>query len=672
MPLLQAIQPLQCSSFPPRCPQSSSSSSAQECLVPQTKTCLAQIAKSAAIAVADQQLDQIPEKDTFSWNSLIRGHLADAAPSQAILVYTQMLLRGVPADKHTLPRVVTACRLADAFFTGRQLHGHALKLGLASHEYVVTALMSMYGQFDGAEAASKIFDASSKKSLVSWTLMARLYAEQEKPRLALLLFYEMVAAGIPFDSVALVTALGACGTLRSVCDARKIHELAKGRWLEFDVLAANALLKAYFECAAVEDARRLFHQLPARDMITWTTVIGGYVQNGGFNEGLKLFRAMCVEGRKPDNFAVSAVLPACARMSACKHGKEIHGYMIRHDIGANSAAVHNALMDMYVKAGRLDSASKIFARMLDKDSISWTVMILGHSLHGQGEAGVELFREMERGPHGLQPDETAYHAVVHACSTARMVKEGRVYFGRIKEPRVEHLALFVSLLARAGLLDEARGFVDQCWAGQHPQVQRALLDGCRIHQDVNLGKRVAERLVELEPLNAENYVMLSNIYAVNAKWSMVEGLRETIRDMGLRTRTACSWIEVGGKVHAFGVGDVAHPRSERIRWELQGLMKRVEEEGAPTDGGDFSLHDVDEERDCIPSGHSEMLAVAFGLISTSEKNAVVRVTKNLRLCRSCHASAKQISRLVGREIVVKDPDRFHHFRDGVCSCKDFW
>lgn len=615
-------------------------------------------------------LDRIPQKDIFSWNTLIRARLADRKPSEAILIYCQMLLRGVHADNHTFPHVLNAARLAGAFFSGRQVHGHVLKLGLGSDDFVVTALMSMYGDLDDPRSAQKILDGSSRRNPVSWTLLMGMYSKQGKLSLALKVFYEMTAAGVPFDSVVLITALGASGRLRSLLDGKKIHDLARKNGLELHPVVANALAKMYFDCGVPGDARALFDRMPAKDMISWTTAITGAVHAGAFNEGLKLFRELCSQGRKPDHFTVSAVLPACARMSASRHGREIHGYTIRQGVGASLPAVQNALMDMYVKSGRLESALKIFSQKAEKDVVSWTVMIMGYSLHGRGEAGVELFREMERSPAGAVPDASAYHAVLHACHAACMVEQGKFFFGRIRNPGVDHVALLAGLLARAGQFEAARAFVEKRRMQEHPEVLRAVLDGCRIHRNLPTGKRTAEKLAELEPLNAENYVLLSNIHAAAGRWGSVEGLRRTIRDMGLRTKQACSWIEVGAKVHVFRVGDVSHPRSVRIRWELNRLMEKMEEEGLSPDA-DFSLHDVDEERESIPAGHSELLAIALGLISTPA-GAVIRVTKNLRLCRSCHASAKHISRLTGREILLKDPLRFHHFRDGECSCRDIW
>lgn len=581
-----------------------------------------------------------------------------------------MLLRGVPPDNHTLPRVLTASRCSGNLNFGKQVHAHVFKFGFSNNLYVITALIDFYGRLESVDSAEWVFDKSVNNGFnsVSWTMLARLHLMQNKPDLAVELFHRMVKLGAEVDHVALATAIRACGLLKSIQEGTKAHEVARKCGLEFDVLVSNSLLKMYIDCGSTKDARAIFFKMPAKDVISWTEMIGACVKNGEFNDGLKLLRLMVKDGIKPDSLSFSSTLPACARMAAHKLGKAIHGYLLRHGIEFN-IMVQNAIMDMYVKSGYVQYASNLFMGMKERDVISWTVMIFGYSLHGQGEVGLNLFREMEKDL-SSEIDQFTYVAVLHACNTACLVEEGWFYFNRIKAPKVTHCALMVAILVRAGLFDEARTFIKESQIEMYPEVLRALLDGCRIHKEVKIGKRVIEQLCELEPLNAENYVVLSNWYANCAKWDMVDKVRETIGDMGLKPRKAYSWVEFRNKIHLFGTGDVSHPRSEGIRLELQRLMKKLEDEGHRPNP-DFSLHDVDEERESIQIGHSEMLALSFVLIST-QAGATVRITKNLRMCHSCHDFSKLVSKTVGREIIIKDQSCFHHFKGGHCSCGDFW
>ncbi|XP_022721315.1 pentatricopeptide repeat-containing protein At3g12770-like [Durio zibethinus] len=618
--------------------------------------------------LAHQMVDEIPLTKTFAWNQLIQAHLSNEHPQQALSVYHGMMLRGVRPDKHTLPRVLTASRHCFNLAFGKQVHAHAFKLGFSSDLYVITALIEMYGRLHGVETAKSVLDNAATSNSVACTLLAKLYLMENKPHSAIEIFNRMFRLKADIDPVGLATAIGTCSLLKSLQQARNMHQIARECGLEFHQLVSNSLLKMYIDCDSMEEARSVFDAMPSRDVISWTEMIRGHVKKGGYNEALKLFRRMTVAGIKPDSLTISSILPACARVPAHKQGKELHAYLLRNEIDVN-LTIQNAYMDMYVKSGFIELASNVFKSMMKRDIVSWTIMILGYSLHGQGGRGLDLFFEMEKDS-SLEIDEFTYAAVLHACVTACRVDEGMFYFNCIQAPTVTHCVLMVALLARAGLFDEARTFIKKHQIENNAEVLRALLDGCRIHHQVKMGKRIVEQLCDLDPLNAENYVLLSNWYAECAKWDMVDKLKMTIKDMGLKPKRAYSWIEFRNKVHVFGTGDVSHPRSEIIHWELQNLMKKMEDEGHRPSSV-FSLHDVDEERECILIGHSEMLAISFGLISTKGR-VPIRVTKNLRVCRSCHDFAKVISKIVEREIIIKDPNYFHHFKDGHCSCGDLW
>ncbi|PIA59269.1 hypothetical protein AQUCO_00400276v1 [Aquilegia coerulea] len=607
---------------------------------------------------------QMRSKDVNSWTALVNWYANNGEHKQALKLFRLI------NSEDTKPDSVSVSGILPDWKIQNQIHGQAFKLGFFRERYLVTALMALYGHYDGAEVAKRVFEqCSTKQNSVSWTMLMKLFTNQDKPTLAIEVFKEMVDKEVCVDAVALATVLGACGALKSLREGKRVHDIAKKLGLDLDILVANSLLKMYMDCGSITGARMVFDQMRSKDVISWTALVNWYAKIGEFNEALKLFRLMNLEGTKPDSVSVSGILPGCARISSGKNGKEIHAYTIRNGLDVN-LAVQNALVDMYMKSGFLESASKLFVRMKERDTISLTVMVLGYSLHGQGEVGVEWFHKLKKYMH-TEIDDKMYDAVLRACNTARMVNEGKSIFKCIKEPKVEHCALMVSLLARAGLFGEAKTFIEERQFEWNAEVLQALLDGCRIYQEKKIAKRIVERLTELEPLNPDNYVLLSNFYAESAQWGIVQSFREMIRDMGLVPKRAYSWIEVRNKVHVFEAGDVSHPRSEMLYHELEILMKKIKEEEGYIPDTDFSLHDVDAERECIPIGHSEMLAISFGLIST-QPHTTIRVTKNLRVCRSCHSLAKIISKTVEREIILKVPGCFHHFKDGLCSCGDFY
>lgn len=132
-----------------------------------------------------------------------------------------------------------------------------------------------------------------------------------------------------------------------------------------------------------------------------------------------------------------------------------------------------------------------------------------------------------------------------------------------------------------------------------------------------------------------------------------------------------SWIEVKKKTYSFLAGDVSHPMSDEIYSKLAELSTRLKDAGYQPDTN-YVLQDVDEEhKETILSQHSERLAIAFGLITTTA-GTPLQIVKNLRVCGDCHTVIKLISMIEERYIVVRDSNRFHHFKKGLCSCGDYW
>ncbi|KAL8139863.1 hypothetical protein V2J09_005884 [Rumex salicifolius] len=499
-----------------------------------TQTRRLRVLKSEQMALTRQLFDEMPSTDAFAWNSLIRSNLGSGNLHHVVSIYQEMLSRGVRPDKHTLPRLLAASRRLKSLYFGKQLHGHAVKFGLSSEEYVITALMELYDHLDCLSAVKSLLDNPvAQSSCVPWTLLIRMHMRNENPRMAIDVFYQMVGLRVTVDSLAGMAAIGACSMLRSLQEGRKIHDIAQVSGLDSDVLVSNSLLKMYLDCGSVEDARKVFNRMVAKDVISWTEMIRGYVKNGGFNEGLKLFKNMLLEGIRPDNHSISSILPSCARMTAHKQGRQIHGFLIRNNFDLN-LTLKNALMDMYVKSGFPEYASKILTQMAFKDAVSWTIIIHGYSLHGQGARGVELFREVQ--------------------------ETGQLTWLR-KEPEVRHCALMVSLLARAGLFDEAKEFIKEKHIENNREVLRALLNGCKVHKETQMAKEVTEQRA------------LSN------------------QNMGLGPKKAYSWIEFHNKVHVFGTEDVSHPRSDMIYEELQGLVKKSEEMKRLISQEDFGFHE---------------------------------------------------------------------------------
>ncbi|CAN1124058.1 Pentatricopeptide repeat-containing protein At1g08070, chloroplastic [Linum perenne] len=433
----------------------------------------------------------------------------------------------------------------------------------------------------------------------------------------------------------------------------------------------------YSKCGVMRVAGKVFDRMPLRDLTSWNSMISGYVKNGMAGKALDTFRSMREGGISGDATTLLGVLSSCAELLMLKQGKEVHGYVVRNGYGIYSTyLVGTSLIDMYAKCGSLACSRHVFDEMNHyKNLVSWSAMISGYSIHGRAQEAIELFNQMTDET-SIQPDEGVLTSVLSACSHGGLVKEGREIFNRMPKdynitPQLAHYSCFIDLLSRSGCLKEAHEVIQAMKIDPSSDIWAALLNGCRLHNNLELAEISAEKVLSLNPNNVSSYVSLSNVYASEKRWDDVERIRSLVRSKGLTKPPGCSFVEIDKRVHRFLVGDKSHEQTEEIHGKLSELRKLVKEAGYKADTSSV-LYNVDEgAKEEMLWDHSERLAIAFALLNTGP-GTVVRITKNLRVCRDCHVVTKLISKVTGREIVMRDIRRFHHFKDGLCSCGDYW
>lgn len=403
-------------------------------------------------------------------------------------------------------------------------------------------------------------------------------------------------------------------------------------------------------------------------------MISGYEQNGLPNEAIALFREMCELGVRPDSASFVCVLSACSQLGSLDLGCWVHDCVVSSGVHVN-VVLATSLINMFSRCGDVSRARAVFDSMNEGNVIAWTAMISGYGMHGHGVQAMELFHDMKA--RGLAPNRVTFVAVLSACAHAGLVHEGRQVFASMGHeygvvPGVEHHVCMVDMLGRAGLLSEAYQFIKELSPDELvPAVWTAMLGACKMHKNFDLGVEAAEHLISLEPENPGHYVLLSNMYALSGRMDRVESVRNVMIQRGLKKQVGYSIIDVNNKTYLFSMGDKSHPETNEIYQYLDELIWRCKEAGyAPVP--ESAMHELEEEeREYALRYHSEKLAVAFGLMKTSH-GVTLRIVKNLRICEDCHAAIKLISAVTNREIVIRDKLRFHHFREGSCSCLDYW
>eukprot|EP01018_Ginkgo_biloba_P030253 Gb_36839 [translate_table: standard] len=630
-------------------------------------------AKCGTAEIAHQVFDKIPIRNTVSWNVMIAGYAHNEKANEALKLFREMPVAGVKPNLVTILSVLPIFGQLAALSQGKEIHNYVIRNGLELNIKVGTALLDMYAKCASVDLASYVFNRISQRNLVSWNAMIAACAQNTHVDEVFRLFSQMQLEGMKPDSFTIVSLLWSCAHLAFLQKGKEIHTYIIRSRLELDVFVGNALTDMYAKCGSIEVAYRVFDSMSIKDVISWNVIIVGYSQNGLLNDALKLFRRMQLEGVKPSPVTIASVLSACSQLAHMQHGKETHDYLIRSGFESN-VLVENTLVTMYARCGCIVYARQVFNKISEKNLVSWNSIISGYGMHGLADDVLALFNHMQLA--GMKPDHITFIAVLSACSHAGLVDKGWEYFNSMSQdygvtPTVEHYTCIVDLLGRAGHLDQAKDFIRKMPLKPDAHVWGSLLAACRIHCNIELGEYVAQHLLELEPENSGYFVLLSNIYAAAGRWNDVAKMRATMKDRGLKKSPGCSWIEVNRRVHAFLVGDRSHPQSEKIYAMLESLTGQMREAGYSPDTN-FVLHDVEEEeKESILGSHSEKLAIAFGLLNT-HPGTLLRITKNLRVCGDCHSAAKFISRIVGREIILRDAYRFHHFKDGYCSCGDYW
>ncbi|KAJ6291524.1 hypothetical protein OIU76_023576 [Salix suchowensis] len=437
-----------------------------------------------------------------------------------------------------------------------------------------------------------------------------------------------------------------------------------------DLVELNMIIDKLLRMENYRVAKMVFNKMPSRDVVTWNTMIGGYVRKARFEEALRLFRFMIKSNVEPDKFTFASVMNGCAKLGALKHAQWVHELLIEKRIELNFI-LSSALIDMYSKCSKIQTAKEIFDGVQRNNVCIWNAMISGLAVHGLALDAIKVFTKME--VENVLPDSITFLGILTACSHCGLVKEGRKYFELMRsrysvQPHIEHYGAMVDLLGRAGLLEEAFSMIKSMPMEPDFVIWRALLGACRTYKQPKLGEAA---MANISRLRSGDYVLLSNIYCSQKRWDTAQGVWEMMKKKGVRKVRGKSCFEWAGVLHPFKAGDRSHPETEEIYKMLEGLIQRTKLAGyVPTT--DLVTMDVsEEEKEGNLYHHSEKLALAYGILKTTS-GSEVRISKNLRICYDCHNWIKMVSRLLSRVIIVRDRIRFHQFENGLCSCGDYW
>ncbi|KAM0859304.1 hypothetical protein ACQ4PT_047245 [Festuca glaucescens] len=634
-------------------------------------------AKCGAIEKASRVFQLLSARDRVSWNTIISVLDQNGYCEGAMMNYCTMRQGCISPSNFAAISGLSSCSSLGLLAAGQQVHCDAVKWGLDLDTSVSNALVKMYGECGARPECWEVFNSMAEHDVVSWNSIMGVMANSQAPIAeSVEVFSNMMRNGLAPNKVTFVNLLAALSPLSVLELGKQVHAVVLKHGAIEDNAVDNALMSCYAKSGDMDSCEQLFSEISGRrDAVSWNSMISGYIYNGHLQEAMDCVWLMMHSDQMMDCCTFSIVLNACASVAALERGMEMHAFGIRSQLESD-VVVESALVDMYSKCGRIDYASKVFNSMSQKNEFSWNSMISGYARHGLGRKALDIFEEMQQS--GANTDHVTFISVLSACSHAGLVDKGLDYFEMMEDhgivPQIEHYSCVIDLLGRAGKLTKIREYIKRMPMKPNALIWRTVLVACRQSKDrdkIDLGREASRMLLELEPQNPVNYVLASNIYAATGRWEDTAKARAAIGGAAVKKEAGRSWVTLGDGVHTFIAGDRSHPNTKEIYEKLSVLVQKIRNAGyVPMT--EFALYDLEEEnKEELLSYHSEKLAVAF-VLTRSSSGVPIRIMKNLRVCGDCHTAFRYISQIIGRQIILRDSIRFHHFEDGKCSCGDYW
>ncbi|OAY79555.1 Pentatricopeptide repeat-containing protein [Ananas comosus] len=519
---------------------------------------------------------QVPSPNTLLYNTLIRACAhGSRSRSLAFDAFFDMRRSEVFPDNFTYPFLLKACLGPSALSQVEMVHAHVVKLGFLCDIFVPNALIDAYSKNGGLGlvAAKKMFDGMPERDIVSWNTVIAGLVRAGDVKEAHRMFDRMPER----DTVSWNTLLDGHAKSGEMDEAFELFENMPER----NVVSWSSVVSGYCKKGDMEMARLLFDKMPSKNLVSWTIMISGYAEKGLATEALSLFDQMVNSGLEPDVATIVSILAACAESGLLALGKRINSYVGRNKL-RHTTHVCNALIDMYAKCGCLDIACDLFEGMVERDLVSWNSMLQGFAMHGHGEKALDIFFRMKR--EGIRPDGVTFLGVLCACTHVGFIEEARKYFASMERdygivPQIEHYGCMIDLLGRGGLLKEAFDLTKSMPWEPNAIIWGSLLGACRVHNNVEFAEEAVNELIKVEPSDAGNYAILSNIYAAAGRWDGMSKARVQMKGTGAQKPAGSSWIELGDVVHEFTVGDRTHPESDRIFMMLDRLGEHLKKAG---------------------------------------------------------------------------------------------
>lgn len=554
---------------------------------------------------------KVRKPSVYTWQAILSAHAIFGENERALELYNEMQQEGIRPSKCIFLCILKACCSTGFLGHGRLIHEQIITSNLNTDVSIGNTLVDMYAKCVSLREARDVFNSLPNCDVVAWNVMIVGYGQHGHGLLALELFEKLQEQGIKPDKVTFLGVLKACSSIGAPMKGKLIHDEIIKIGLEGDMVIGNTLVDMYSKCGTLVEACKVFDELPKQNLVSWSAMIAGHVQQGHSLLALGLFQKMLSKGLNPGKLMFLCILKTCADIGALGHGRVIHDQLIRSGLGSD-LAVGTAVIDMYAKCGNLDEAFIVFAGLPTQDAVLWGAMIAAYAQHGKDVLAGQCLCEMQQ--QGFKPDSWSYSSILAACSHMGKVADGYWYFKSMKEhhsitPTIEHFNCMVDLLGRAGHLNEAGQLLREMPVSPNVTGWTSLLTACKIYGNIDLGRECFHQVASLDPSYASGYILMSNIYADAHLQEDAVKIQALRKDVIASKKLGRACMEVDKKVYEFIVGDKHVPSSDNVYAKVKQLRSVMKEQGyVPLSGAVLQLMFEEEGKEGM---FGEALSIGF-------------------------------------------------------------
>ncbi|EFC41923.1 predicted protein [Naegleria gruberi] len=643
--------------------------------------------------------------DIIHFNCLIKALIENGESEEAMNIYRQ--------EKELIPNEVTfilllkGCAITRSLVNGKKLHETIMKnYELYRSITVQNNLINMFSKCGETQTAIELFMKMLKTKQLddtTWTLIIPTYCEEGR--------LEEIESIIISEGVTSVFVFNVL--LDSFLKSGKVeHAESIFNQMEFkDVITWNSFLKG---CSQNGDTKRLllyFKIMPKYTQpndVTMTVMLTFFANHSmeqeacflfdnmntlfkiaritahygcmiklwanlkKMPEAISLYEDMINNNLVPDVPTLILLLSVCSEFGNLDFGKIIHRNI--SELRIRDHNLFNALINMYAKCGDLTSAHEVFLSVPNKDVVSWTCIINAYAIHGMGLKAIELLNQMSK--ENIKPNEHTLTCVLHACGHCGMVDEAKEIYNHMEskysiKPSNIHLACLIDALARKGNIKEAEKLLGSCISPDVVTVS-TLFGVCRKFNNVTLAEKLFNMLIERNEVESSHFILMANIYASQDMYEDAKRVKELMEFGGFKKLPSMTQVCIEGKMHSFVCEEKEHPEIKMIEKELKKMVADLIKAGYQPDlSWVIKNVDTDAEKLDLLYKHSEKIAMAYAF-NKQPNTSTIHLTTNLRVCGDCHNATKLLSAVRNCEIIIRDASRFHHFKDGKCTCGDYW